>query len=421
MHDSANLALGERLGSRFSTWLLRPYIDLGPCQAGPTHARSIDAGWHAYADLNSSFFLPQRALSPGFRVQLSEHAGAPYAVSDPRDLTEDLQTDRWRKLCQDLERWPRLSSVRKCRLAVLLHSMCLYEPLLNLIPEDWFVASASDPCIAQLAFCRASAKFMLDLPKRASSYESETMSAFETIAIDDRTDRQVRFNATAMVFVQKAKARASLGELDDWSKRLEIAFAAAKDSGNGFPAQLLESRFHRGMGFLPQAAGDRTAMIRTMDIAERKARDLVPTTAAEEILYRENLHAVLESRTKEALWLNDLDLAGSRAAELTRIDPYDSKAWVELGQVHYLQENWQRAAEAYVVAAMLGPPASSVGRYMAGVCFRKLGLDFLAAFLFKETLEIDPIGISSRQEIFDLPDIEILDTLKQWAHANIRL
>jgi tetratricopeptide (TPR) repeat protein len=421
MHDLADQAFGERLGSRFSTWLLRPYLDLGPFQAGPTHAKSVDAGWQAFADPDNAFFLPQRALSPGFRVQLAEQVGAHYAVSDPRDLAEDLRTDRWRKLCQHLELWPKLSSVRKCRLAVLLHSMCFYEPLLQLIPGDWPGANASDPWVAQLAFCRASAKFMHDLPTRTSGYESETMSAFENIAIDDRTDRSVRFNATAMVFVQKAKARASLVELNDWSKRLEIAFAAAQDGENGFVARLLESRFHRGMGFLPQAAGDREAMIRTMDIAERQARDLAPTSAAEEILYRENLHAVLESRTKEALWLNDLDLAASRAAELTRMDPYDSKAWVELGQVHYRQENWQRAADAYVVAAILGPPASSVGRYMAGVCFRKLGLDFLAAFLFKETLEMDPFGISSRQEIFDLPDFAALDTLKQWAHSNIRL
>jgi hypothetical protein len=421
MHDLASRAAGERLGSRFSTWLLRPYLDLGPSQTGPTHAGSVDAGWQAYADLDRAYFLPQRALSPGFRAQLAEQAGAPYAVSDPRGLAEDLRTDRWRKLCQDLELWPMLSSVLKCRLAVLLHSMCFYEPLLKLIPKDWSGAGASDPCTAQLAFCRASAKFMLDLPKRRSNYESETMSAFENIATDDRTDRLVRFNATAMVFVQKAKARASLAELADWSKRFEIAFAAVKDAEAGFAARLLESRFHRGMGFFPQAANDREALVRTMDIAERQARDLAPMTAPERILYRENLHAVLESRTKEALWLKDLDLATSRATELTRVDPYDSKAWAELGQVHYIQEDWRRAAQAYVVAAMLGAPASSVGRYMAGVCFRKLGLEFLAAFLFKETLEIDPAGISSRQEIFDLPDIEVLDTLKQWAGSNIRL
>jgi tetratricopeptide (TPR) repeat protein len=419
MRDLANFSLSESLDSRFSTWLLRPYLDLGPLQAGPTHARSIDAGWQAYADPDSPSFLPQRALSPGFRVLLAEQAGASYAVSDPRDLAENLRTDRWRKLCQDLELWPKLSSARQCRLAALLHSMCLYEPLLKLIPEDW--AGDADPEIAQLAFCRASAKFMHDLPKRTSSYDSGTMSAFENIAIDERSHAPVRFNATAMVFVQKAKARAPLTELDDWSKRLEIAFAAVENGENGFTAQLFKSRFYRGMGFLPQHAGDRKALVKTMDIAEQHARDLTPTSAAEEILQRENLHAVLESRTKEAVWLDDLDLAASRATELTRVDPYDSKAWAELGQVHYLQENWHRAAEEYVVAAMLGPPASSVGRYMAGVCFRKLGLDILAAFLFKETLEIDPLGISSRQEIFELPDIEVLDTLKQWARSNIRL
>ena len=421
MRVLANLSQSESLDSRFSTWLLRPYLDLGPLQAGPTHARSIDAGWQAYADLDGPTYLPQRALSPGFRIQLAEQAGAPYSVSDPRDLAENLRTDRWRKLCQDIELWPKLSSGRQCRLAALLHSMCLYEPLLKLIPENWSEAGDGDPDVAQLAFCRASAKFMHELPKRKSSYESGTMSAFENIAIDERIHAPVRFNATAMVFVQKAKARAPFEELDDWSKRLEIAFAAVENGGKGFTAQLFKSRFYRGMGFLPQHAGDRKALVKTMDIAEQHARDLTPTSAAEEILQRENLHAVLESRTKEALWLDDLDLAASRAAELTRVDPYDSKVWAELGQIHYLQENWRQAAEEYVVAAMLGPPASSVGRYMAGVCFRNLGLDILAAFLFKETLEIDPLGISSRQELLELPDIEVLDTLKQWARSNIRL
>jgi tetratricopeptide (TPR) repeat protein len=421
MRDLANLALSESLNTRFSTWLLRPYLDLGPPQIGPTHARSIDAGWRAYADPDSPSFFPQRALSPGFRVQLAEQAGAPYSVSDPRELAGDLRTDRWQVLCQDLELWPQLSSARKCRLAALLHSMCLYEPLLKLIPRDGFNAGDTDPYVAQLAFCRASATFMNDLPRRTSSYDSGIMSAFENIAIDERSQAPVRFNATAMVFVQKAKAGAPLAELDDWSKRFETAFAAVGKGQGEFMAQLFKSRFYRGMGFLPQAAGDRETLVKTMDIAEHHARDLAPTTAAEEILHRENLHAVLESRTKEALWLNDLDLAASRASELTRVDLYDSKAWAELGQVYYLQGNWQRAAESYVIAAMLGPPASSVGRYMAGVCFRKLGLDFLAAFLFKETLEGDPLGISSRQEIFDLPDVAVLDTLKQWARSNIRL
>jgi hypothetical protein len=421
MRDLASPVHDASLESRFSTWLLRLYLDLGPLQIGPAHAGSIEAGWQAFVDPDSPPFIPQRALAPGFRVQLAEQATERYALHDPRELAENLRTDRWQLLCKELELWRDLSAARKCRLASLLHSMCLYQPLLKLISEDEFAAGDPDPCIAQLAFCRASAKFMDDLSKRPPGYDSRTMAVFESIAINNRSPGQVKFNASAMVFVQKAKTHAPLAELIDWSKRFEKAFAAVADGDDKFQAQLFKSRFHRGMGFLPQHAGDRSKLIHTMDLAECHARDLKPTTAAQEILYVENLHAVMESRTKEALWLNDLGLAESRAAEVTKVDPYDSKGWAELGQVRYFQEDWQGAAQAYVVAAMLGPPASSIARHMAAVCLRKLGLDFLAAFLFKETLEIDPLGISPRQEIFDLPNVEVLSALKEWTRSNIRL
>jgi hypothetical protein len=421
MRDLASPVPNVSLDSRFSTWLLRPYLDLGPLQIGPAHANSIEAGWQAFVDPDSPPFVPQRALAPGFRVQLAEQANERYALNDPRELAEDLRTDRWQILCKELELWRDLSAVRKCRLASLLHSMCLYQPLLKLISEDEFVTSNPDPWIAQLAFCRASAKFMDDLSKRTSGYDSRTMAVFENIAISDCSPGPVKFNASAMVFVQKAKTHAPLAELIDWSKRFEKAFVVVADGDDKFSAQLFKSRFYRGIGFLPQHAGDRSKLIHTMDLAECYARDLKPTTTAQEILYVENLHAVMESRTKEALWLNDVGLAESRAVEVTKVDPYDSKGWAELGQVRYFQENWQGAAQAYVVAAMLGPPASSIGRHMAAVCLRELGLDFLAAFLFKETLEIDPLGISPRQEIFDLPNVEVLSALKEWSRSNIRL
>ena len=46
-----------------------------------------------------------------------------------------------------------------------------------------------------------------------------------------------------MVFVQKAKTRASLAELDDWSKRLEMAFAAVKDGETDLPRNCSEADF----------------------------------------------------------------------------------------------------------------------------------------------------------------------------------
>jgi len=158
-------------------------------------------------------------------------------------------------------------------------------------------------------------------------------------------------------------------------------------------------------------------MARVMDLAEIHARNIKPVTAAQHLLYRENLHAVMESRTKEALWLGDRDEALSRSLKVIEVDPCDAKAWAELGEIHYLREEWKQASEAYATAAMLGPPASAIGRYMAGLCFGKLGQDMSAAFFLKDALEGDPLGISSRHRINELPKVAVLDALKHW---NIR-
>jgi tetratricopeptide (TPR) repeat protein len=152
-----------------------------------------------------------------------------------------------------------------------------------------------------------------------------------------------------------------------------------------------------------------------MDLAERHARAIVPTGEAQELLQRENLYPVLESRTKEALWLGDLDLALDYAQRLIELDPYDSRAWLELGQIRLERKEPAAAAEAYAVAATLGHPSGTVGRHMAGLCFRDLGQPLLAAFLFKLAIDVDPRAISPHDEIQRLPDLPVLAALKDWS------
>jgi tetratricopeptide (TPR) repeat protein len=222
------------------------------------------------------------------------------------------------------------------------------------------------------------------------------------------------FNATAKVFVHNAKNRCDTAELVRWGNRFEAALANTIAGADEFTAGLFTSRFYRGLGFLPQLAGDTKEMERTMDLAESHALSIKPSTTAQHLLYREKLHAVMESRTKEALWLGDRDAALSRSRKVIEVDPYDSKAWVELGEIHYLRQEWRVASEAYSTAALLGPPASAVGRYMAALCFRKLGQDMLAALFLKDAIECDPLGISSRHQINELPDVPVLKALKDW-------
>jgi tetratricopeptide (TPR) repeat protein len=417
MHASDSIP-SERLASRLSLWMLRPYLDLTPADVGPLHVQCIEQGWNALTDANSPRFIPQRAMPPGFRVQLGQEAGVAYALRDPRELPEHLRSERWNALCRLLDGWRDLPGEQQCRLASLLHSMCLYDVLLRLIPETEDPVDPNGADGIHLMFWRASASFLGKQLKRATSYQREDMAVFQRIALMASDAVPDRFNATAKIFVHKAKTGAAVSELVEWGNLYEKALQAASPGMDDFTAALYTSRFYRGIGFLPQRKGDKADVIRLMELAESHARKMKPETSAQTVLYRENLHALLESRTKEALWLGDKDLALARALGVVEIDPFDAKAWAEVGEVRWLREEWREASEAYAVAAMLGPPASAVGRHMAGVCLRKLDMPLLSALLFKEALETDPLGISPRVQIEDLPDIEALEVLKRWNDAT---
>jgi tetratricopeptide (TPR) repeat protein len=415
-------AAAEHLRPGLAAWLLRPFLDLGPLMTGPLYARGIAEYWRAFVKEKSAPFALQRTLPPAFRDQLISEAGRPeYGVNDPRQLPEHLHTDRWREMCDALDDWKDLGGERRCRLVVLLHSLCIYQPVLSLVPLAVPRAGWTRIDEVNLAYWRASAQYVLGVPNQVSDYVYADLSAFEAIVEKAPDAVPAAFNAALKVFVHKAKVGAPLDELRAWSVRAERALAHATSKLDGFAGELLISRYYRAIGFLPQRHGDRASVVELMDLAERHALALKPATDAQRLLYLENLHPLMESRTKEAVWLGDQDLALARAIKVVDLDPCDSKAWVELGEVRMARKEWSRAAEAYVVAGMLGPPASAVGRHMAGVCFRELGQDLLAAFFFKDALEVDPLGISPHDEIRALPDAAVLKALKAWSRNTIEL
>lgn len=418
--DLPAAAEGRRPG--LAAWLLRPFLDLGPLVTGPLYARGIAEYWRAFLAAEGAPFALQRTLPPAFRAQLIDEAGRPeYGVDDPRQLPDHLRTDRWRAMCDALDGWTELNGRRQSRLVVLLHSLCIYQPVLSLVPAAVSRAGWNRVDEVELAYWRASAQYVLGVPEQVSDYIDADLAVFETIVERAPDAVPAVFNAALKVFVHKAKLGASTEELSVWCARAERALANAVGKQDEFTGELLTSRFYRAKGFLPQRHGDRKQVVQLMDLAERHALAMKPTTDAQQLLYLENLHPVMESRTKEALWLGDHDLALARALKVVDLDPCDAKAWVELGEVRMVRKEWSRAAEAYVVAGMLGPPAAAIGRHMAGVCFRELGQDLLAAFFFKDALEVDPLGISPHDEIRALPDAAVLKALKAWSRNTIDL
>jgi tetratricopeptide (TPR) repeat protein len=257
---------------------------------------------------------------------------------------------------------------------------------------------------------------MLGLSGAVARYTTADLSEFEMIADDgELKNAEVAFDAIIKLLVHKAKVGAPIEEIAFWRERASQVVERALDKANDFVKSLLLSRFYRAAAFLPYRIGDRSGVIRDMDQAEKHARSLQPEGNGQTLIYLENLHPVLESRTKEALWLGDLELALCRALRVIDLDPYDSKAWLELGEVRLKRNECSMAAEAYAIAATLGPPASAVARQMAGRCFCELGQPLLAAFFFATTLAIDPRSISSHDQIQMLPELPVFTALKEWS------
>jgi tetratricopeptide (TPR) repeat protein len=260
---------------------------------------------------------------------------------------------------------------------------------------------------------------MLGATIRIADYAHADLSKIMMIAMTAPCDHPVALNAAMLVLVHKAKVGAPVEELELWRGRAESILESVIATRNDFTSALLVSRFYRAAAFVPQREGRPAEVTRMMDVAEKQGRALVPTSDAEELLRLENLYPILESRTKEALWLGELDLALARAESLVSLDPYDSRAWLELGEVRLRRAEYASAAEAYATAAILGAPSTAIGCHMAGLCFRKLGQSSLAAYFFEAAIRIDPQAISPREQIQELPDSPVLAVLKNWSLGSM--
>jgi len=220
---------------------------------------------------------------------LSRAAGRLAAVQ----LPAPLRTERWQSVCDGLERWRALSVDARTRLAVLLHSLCLYDPVVSLVPAPGTRLGRDQLDAIDLIYWRESARYIVGLPRKVSDYRDADLSVFETIATEGSNAIPAGFNAAVKVFVHKAKTRAPVDELVSLADRMERIHADTASKTDPFTSELLTSRFYRALALLPQRQGDRMEAVRQMDLAEQHARALKPKTSAQELLYLENLHRVL--------------------------------------------------------------------------------------------------------------------------------
>lgn len=369
------------------------YFNLGPAlspcmyAAIPTHAYEFAVqGEQSRIDL-------QRIMPPAFRSNLVRESGLrDFAVSHPGELPEELRTPEWQQLCDWVASYSTDDLARQRLTCHVLFRLGFRRLVLDLI-EERPADSLREPGEFHLQRLRDFAQYADSVGGRTPT---EPRVVFETLD-NPRCPLILRYSGSVFAVVYAARVSKSIEDAVRGRARAQeyLDDILASDDFSEFEKTMLHSRFYRGVGFVPFMQGDAGGTVDDMARAEELARALHPATPWEELLARENLHACLESRSKEAFGLGQTQLGHARTEEFLALDPYDPKSHIELAESLSKQERYAEAAASYLRAARLGPLGTALAYNMAGEAFDRAGQPALAEDCFAQALRFDPHAVSA--------------------------
>lgn len=335
----------------------------------------------------------QRVMPPAFRDNLIRESGlVEFGCRHPDRLPAELRTEAWDQLCGWVADFDTLDLRQRHHTARLLFRLGFHRLVLELVPPRP-AAELTEPL--EFSYYR-----MRDLVQYAAFQgRGEVVMPAESLAMADNPNcpLHLRLAIATSGVVLAARETKSLPDALRWRDRAQhdLDTLLADDEYTEFEKLMLHSRFYRGVGFVPFMQGDRDRTVAEMALAEELARAVPDGDRYQSFLKRENLHACLESRSKEAFGLKDVALGHRRTEEFLSLDRYDPKSHIELAESLTKQERYLEAAESYLRAARLGPLGTAIGYSMAGECFDRAGDSVAAEDCFAQALRVDPYAISA--------------------------
>ncbi|MBF8184774.1 hypothetical protein ITP53_03250 [Nonomuraea sp. K274] len=388
----------------------RPYLDLGG-MSGPVHTQVLLHLANALAGV-STVSAPFQSNPPAnLRWHIvGEARMLQYHAAGPEELAEALRSDRWQHLCDCVRNWHDVPAERRRVAASVLTRLGFYDTVLSLVPHD-DISAPLDPSAAALLLIRANALYKRDggsalatldilhtVHGRASSARSRVLAA---IAITVHHARVSRDGELVRHWAEQA-----LGEID----------AALEGQSSD---HVLHSAVLRACSFAPFFAGDMAWTEEMLDECERLALAAPDSTSELAVLKAENLHAVLETRSRAAMRTGDQDLALARARQLTEVDPEDSRVHRDLGYMLLAHSGPAAALPSFERAAALGPPFAAVAWCLVAHCRRELHNPHGAMAALVTATELDPGSITALRGITDLAHPTGEQALGTWARDRI--
>ena len=408
--------LDGQLDNSFRRWLFRPYLDLEPAvPQAPYHLFGIDFSFRSLVE-NCRYPHIQACFNPSFRKALIRDTGLNvYDVDSPLDLPDALMSERWEALCDAIRGFDDLPLTSQIRLSWTLSKMCFQKLVVELITPACNECIAKSDEDAGLAFARAYSRYRMNVDNASSPYSIDEIACIAGEAPPGISC----IDANYQMVVQNAKHHADLAAVEYWQERHLEAIDRSRDKLDDFTYGFVMSRYHRVGGFIPQIKRQTHDLVEQMRLAEEYALALPQSDDVYRIAAGEVLYPVLESRTKEALWLGDTDLALERILRAVELSPHDSRALLQLGEVHLERDEPQLALAAYLRAARFAPPGREVAWYMAGQCFEALDDLESACDAYLASLEADPLGISAAEQLEVVATQLGYSILNQWVKPRL--
>ncbi|MFD9286458.1 tetratricopeptide repeat protein [Streptomyces mirabilis] len=372
-------------------YLSRPFFDLGPvCDDAPAYNAPLDMD---RKNISESDDLPMlwQTMNASFREELVHASGCQqYALTDPRQLDVALRTPDWRALVEYVEEFPGLDARMKVKVLRVLNRLGLFACTIDLTSEGRPL-EITDEASAGVSWLRAYARYRLHNERGKVDYSVDEFEHIATVAPSGLW----KLAAIYQKVVQSVKREGNVHIAEAWQKVHSEEIVRVSPDISRHDLLMAKSRFHRVHAFVPQMKGDRIGTRREMELAERYAEEALHGDVVQLIYAKEIAWPVRESSIKEALWIEDLELALERALNHRDHDPFDARVWVNCGEVYLEMGKPENALEAYLEAARLAPPGGALINFMVGHCHEVLGDPDLALDRYLASLRIDPLAISS--------------------------
>lgn len=390
------------IGSTYSSWLYRPFLDLGPMPDGsPPCTVALEVDRRSLVEEHHYPYLFQTAHH-SFRVELIQASGLyEYDLENPLQLHSDLRTDHWRLLCDYVENFASLRAEVQLRVVRVLTHLGLFRYVRSLVPVDVYSRANDDDHLAGMAFLRAWAGYVLKDEGLGSEYDPRE---FERVV--SAAPAGLWKIASCYVLVRASvKEKADLLATEHWQALHEKAIREVRSDLDRQDYLMAISRFYRVGAFIPQMRRDAAETVRQMNLAEDYARQAdFGEGTRRDYAQQTIINPVLQSRVKEAIWLGDLDTALARAFAYRDACRLDAYGWMSCGDVYLKRDDTENALSAYQEAVRLAPPGASLLHFMVASCFEKLGEMGSALDHYLASLRFDHLAISSAEGALRLAD-----------------